>query len=55
MSKKPDYTKSPALNFISAAADDLTEGAAPELTPAGTTAGTAAGPGSRAGSSKLPS
>ena len=34
MSKKPDYTKSPALNFISAAADDLTEGAAPELTPA---------------------
>lgn len=35
MSKKIDYTQSPALNFISTAADDLTGGAAPELTPAG--------------------
>lgn len=43
MSKKPDYTQSPALAFISAAGDprtleseqDLTGGAAPELTPAG--------------------
>ena len=33
MSKKIDYTQSPALNFISAA-ENKTKGAAPELTPA---------------------